>query len=173
MLSTAIIHVCHPNTQNVRQQTPSVAPSVQANLLGLTGFQMGRIFLVIMVPKMPAGLKGVKPNAAPATISKITNGATYRIGSSSGAANKIKIVVPDSTFRRPALALVAVSLIHIPHCPSTGRPIAHQGWLKKLLLLLAVESIRFTSNHVEKRLLAGVSFAKISLPLPGDHHYFR
>jgi len=43
MLSTAIIHVCHPSTQNVRQQTPSVAPSVQANLLGLTGFQMGRI----------------------------------------------------------------------------------------------------------------------------------
>lgn len=114
---------------------------------------------------MPAGLKGVNPKVAPATISEITNGATNLIGSSSGAANMIKIVVPDSTFRRPALALVAVSLIQYPHCPSTGWPIAHQGLVKKVLLLLLVESMRFTSNHFGNQRVAEVSFTRLLSPL--------
>jgi hypothetical protein len=61
----------------------------------------------------------------------------------------MKIVVPDKIFRRPALALVAVSLIQYPQCPSTGCPMAHQGLVKKALLVLLVESMRFTSNHFE------------------------
>ena len=74
--STAITAVGISNHQNVMQHTPSNAPSVQANRLGLVGFHVGLICDVITVPMMPAGLSGVSPKVAATDISNITNAPT-------------------------------------------------------------------------------------------------
>ena len=89
--------------------------------------------MVNTVPIMPAGLNGVSPKMAAVTMSKITKGATKRMGSSSGTASNRKMVVPDNMFSSPALALVAVSLMHSPHLPGSVCPMDHHGLVRKLL----------------------------------------